>query len=346
MSPCDFDSVPVLRLAIPQRSNHDVGGTKFEIPALSRRKLLVATNPVAAAIIFDRIQDALFQHLVGLGRATSSRKSPDASHQHRGCLGTPRHFFSVTESQGRGSLHLHALLWVGLPTSVLQRYVHRANDMLEKIIQYLDAIVTSYLPEWDTTATDDETPHANHPSLSAVPDFRRDPSAFYDRAFRIARTHNVHKHSGTCTKPPKGKIGCRMNYPQAQVPKTRVVQLIRRDDAFGPVKPKEPIFKRDDISFISCPVELPDDRALVLETKRPTVNDKNVVTYSPVLTGTLACNTAVYPLCNVAQGKGCIRYIVKYMTKVEQYNVNHRNNCSLSLELAIIAALPRMFARG
>ena len=59
-----------------------------------------------------------------LNHVSPSKTIRNSRHVFKGTFGTPVAFYGVYEAQGRGTLHIHFLLWGGIPPQMLQRISH------------------------------------------------------------------------------------------------------------------------------------------------------------------------------------------------------------------------------
>ena len=94
-------------------------GTSYE------RAQIIATHPVATAKFFNCLIKNILKCLV-LG----------------GVLGPTKAYFGTVESQGRGSLHLHLLIWLNhqfTPTQLRDQIQN--DDFRAKLLEYLEDIV-------------------------------------------------------------------------------------------------------------------------------------------------------------------------------------------------------------
>ena len=81
-----------------------------------------------------------------------------------GCLGTPAAFYGVHEAQGRGALHMHALVWTLLNTELMARYTEKE---LKQICKIIDKRIATCISEQDvqledTSREDDTFIHCAH----------------------------------------------------------------------------------------------------------------------------------------------------------------------------------------
>jgi hypothetical protein len=97
----------------------------LELRTVYERAQIIATHPVATAKFFNTLIKNILQCLV-LG----------------GVLGPVKAYFGTVESQGRGSLHLHLLIWLNhdfTPTQLKEKI----NDVefREKLLKYIEDII-------------------------------------------------------------------------------------------------------------------------------------------------------------------------------------------------------------
>ncbi|CAM4822210.1 unnamed protein product [Rotaria magnacalcarata] len=166
-------------------------GTSYE------RVKTIATHPVATAKFFNCLIKTILKSLV-LG----------------GVLGPTKAYFGTVENQGRGSLHLHLLIWLNhefTPTQLKQQIQN--EDFRQKLVQYLEDIIKEDLDQFRNATEQVEKEVA--PACLPTPN----PSHVDFR--RIVETSNIHKHSATCYKyskeKPDGLKSCRMRMPRVLV---------------------------------------------------------------------------------------------------------------------------------
>ncbi|CAF1486450.1 unnamed protein product [Adineta ricciae] len=184
------------------------------------RAHIIATHPVAAAKFFNILIKNILKCLV-LG----------------GILGPTSAYFGTVESQGRGSLHLHLLIWLAhdfTPTQLKEKI--QDSEFRAKLLSYIEDVVKEDLDlfqdktnnqstEATAVATNDsvqETMHVNPATLPIPnPDSTNFVQMFHEYVRKLVETVNVHKHSATCYKYSKAKSDttkkCRMRMPRALV---------------------------------------------------------------------------------------------------------------------------------
>ena len=101
-------------------------------PEASRRAEVIASNPYAAAEYFDLIIRAVLEELFGI------KKKKGHVTSHTGILGGISSYFGMVEAQGRGTLHLHMLMWlIGTPDCDEMAQMLQSEQFREKIRQYI-----------------------------------------------------------------------------------------------------------------------------------------------------------------------------------------------------------------
>ena len=130
INPADIHSPVALYFA-----GVDLDLDKFVPEALSKsyeRAKTIATHPVATAKFFNCLIKSILKSLV-LG----------------GVLGPAKAYFGTVESQGRGSLHLHLLIWLNheFTPAQLKEQIQQ-EDFREKLLKYLEDIIKEDLDQF------------------------------------------------------------------------------------------------------------------------------------------------------------------------------------------------------
>ncbi|CAF4002524.1 unnamed protein product [Adineta steineri] len=196
------------------------------IPSTYERAQIIAAHPVATARFFYVLISSILKCLV-----------------EKGVLGPIKAYFGTVENQGRGSLHLHILLWLDhdLTPSQLKESV-RNEEFRNGLLSYLEDIIKQDLSSFtsDTSETDifelqesnssDSVCHTNSvsndivietanesskrsksnatkliPSLMPTPKPSMPNFASYFKrdAAQLVCSSNVHIHTATCYKYSK-----------------------------------------------------------------------------------------------------------------------------------------------
>ncbi|CAF1614641.1 unnamed protein product [Rotaria sp. Silwood1] len=109
------------------------------LPSTYERAEIVASHPVATAKFFHHLTSSILATLIDGGPSG-------------GVLGKIKAYFGTVESQGRGSLHLHILIWLDhdLTPVDLKNNVQNEN-FKEKLITYLEDIIKEDLDKFRET---------------------------------------------------------------------------------------------------------------------------------------------------------------------------------------------------
>ncbi|EPS29066.1 hypothetical protein PDE_04014 [Penicillium oxalicum 114-2] len=155
------------------------------------RQVAATSDPVAVARFFHYTCKAVLDGLLG-------SKQTDM-----GILGDVFNYFCVVESNGRGMLHLHALVWVRGNLGFMQLRdriltdVHFAN----RIIRFLETVITHSLHDADVD--DPESSVSSMPPSSHGPETDTEfTRKLFQDANGVARTKQLHskRHTTTCFK--------------------------------------------------------------------------------------------------------------------------------------------------
>ena len=210
----------------PPPSYSSTDDINFNDPTL---RLLIAANPTAAAEHFFHTITGILSHLVGLPPESTLRRSV-ATHDIIGIYGTPYAHFGVVEAQGRGSLHLHVLIWGTYSPELLQKVAYSdqfRDQMLHGLrTMFVNAIPDAYHIDMARTRAMNANPPPGYTTVYPQKQQRLlPPSKLYssrtgnltqaaaDRVWNSAVQIQVHTHSATCHKPPLGRLRCRVTFP-------------------------------------------------------------------------------------------------------------------------------------
>jgi len=123
--------------------NEDIDMDHFDPtagPNADERASNVAKDPFAAASFFKLIMDIILREVIGVRRSRFKVES------FPGIFGRVSAYFGVVEAQGRGTLHLHLLVWlVGAPTSDRMRQLLADESFRQKIAQYIRHTIRAHL---------------------------------------------------------------------------------------------------------------------------------------------------------------------------------------------------------
>lgn len=139
INPTDLHDPLVQVLAGEQIDMDDFRATMG--PDRERRAENVARDPYACAEFFNFLINLILEKLLGI-QANGHRKVTTSM----GALGRVTGYYGVVEAQGRGSLHLHMLLWLeNAPSADTMQVLLSQEDFRDKIKQYVDANIRAHL---------------------------------------------------------------------------------------------------------------------------------------------------------------------------------------------------------
>ena len=232
LNPSDLRHPLVMDLAGVQYRGGSNGGGSSSAGLQMRTATM---NPVAVAQFFHYICTAFFDGLLG----TSKRP---------GILGEVQDYYAVVETNGRGMLHLHGLIWlqgnVGLES--LRGRMLENSELAQRMIRYMESVICEAIdPEvtarkGSTLAT--EAPQAK--DFSNLDDYRL---ALRQDALAVAAAKQMHspQHTATCFKYNRriATQRCRFRKPESLEPVSRldehgVIHLRRNNpwvNAWNPV---------------------------------------------------------------------------------------------------------------
>ncbi len=168
-------------------------------------------NPVAVAKFFHIICKAIFMSLFGAGQTKG------------GLLGPISNYFGIVETNGRGILHLHCLVWLkGVSHLAMLRMQLQSNDEFrQKLLLFLEHIIkylASQNPHFQTL--DQACPNANNPIITLeFADLLRSNNE------AVARKIQMHlpSHNPTCYKynTRESKV-CRFDFLRPSLPNLKI----------------------------------------------------------------------------------------------------------------------------
>ena len=182
-------------------------------PNADTRAKNIASDPYAAAKFFHfmiaTILETLFQVKV----------TPNQVKSQMGILGFVSAYFGTVESQNRGTLHLHLLIWLKhAPSSDEMCELLRSEAFRARIVAYIRANLRAYLPGLESAQSIKKLPKEKDIAYSRPPNPTDPEYSDQLRAFelRVACTTQVH----TCklrrclmTDSKTGRVRCKRRAP-------------------------------------------------------------------------------------------------------------------------------------
>ena len=181
-------------------------------PDKTKRAKNVASDPYAAAKFFHFMIKTILETLFKIKVTQFKVKSG------KGLLGRISAYFGTVESQGRGTLHLHLLIWLeNTPTSDELLHLLKTDEFRNRIVAFICANIRSYLPGLENVATVNAIPKDteiayNRPPNPNHPDYDKIVKNF---ELKVARTEQIHTcRARRCLFPDStGQLRCKRRAP-------------------------------------------------------------------------------------------------------------------------------------
>ncbi|KAF8067830.1 hypothetical protein FPV67DRAFT_1360480, partial [Lyophyllum atratum] len=125
---------------------------------------------------------------------------PTSDQATAGVLGHVNGYYGCVEAQGRGTLHVHFLIWVtgSLDPDDLKQRLVDDPEFKTRLFTYLDDAITNSIPDDLNADTPDEC-LASHPSTVRT-NLDADDVQRQKRIRRLATRCQTHRHTATCFK--------------------------------------------------------------------------------------------------------------------------------------------------
>ncbi|EXK76606.1 hypothetical protein FOQG_18659 [Fusarium oxysporum f. sp. raphani 54005] len=190
ISPNDINNPVKMRLSIHRLHEYD---TAKELLADLRgrydRIALSTMDPVSSAIFFHREVSLFFEKYVRTGQES--------------VFGKISHYYATVETNERGSLHLHGLLWLAgnmqLPSLIDDMADPAEAEYRTRVVQYIDSVFHECLDENAGNAVRQERKPI-HPDEGMMNNTEALTAAFENESNYIAYCCQVHSHTYTCIK--------------------------------------------------------------------------------------------------------------------------------------------------
>ncbi|KIK91578.1 hypothetical protein PAXRUDRAFT_149188 [Paxillus rubicundulus Ve08.2h10] len=180
-------------------------------PDSSTRSLRIAKDPYAAAKFFHFTINVLLDTIFGI----CSERSTSVLRCKCGVFGIVEGYIGTVEAQGRGTLHLHMMVWLrGAPTAERMKELLSTDCFRKRIATYIAINIREHHPELDEEA------------LSIVP---RESAVSYSRPVnpwsncydgdrneaekKLVRAVQIHKCGPGCMVVVKGRLLCKRHAP-------------------------------------------------------------------------------------------------------------------------------------
>ena len=108
---------------------------------------LVGRDPVAAAKCFHKIVEVWLETILGVKKQGNNEI---------GILGRVSGYYGTVETQGRGSLHLHMLVWIhgSMSQDELTRRLEDGSSFSDSMKEYMLSVISEQYPDGDVPPED------------------------------------------------------------------------------------------------------------------------------------------------------------------------------------------------
>jgi len=243
INPSDMRDPLVLKLAGVAISRE---GLKRANAAFHRKTAKM--NPAAIAVFFDKVCTGVLEALIRPAGGET------------GILGEVSTYFGAVETNGRGMLHLHCLVWLAGNLDFFDLRSKMLNDpeFARQMVDYLDSVIAEHI---DPCENDGRSSEMSIPATSDFQNVQEYVDSLHGYGNAVASKRQIHspRHNSTCFKyNKKGTRECRFHFPRPKVETSHVDELgvahLRRDDEW--VNPYNPwiaaaIGSNQDLSFLA-----------------------------------------------------------------------------------------------
>ena len=218
INPMDYED-PIAQIFAGERIDMD---NFFNLlgPDIDKRSRNVANDPFASAFFFNFIIQTTLETLMGIHSSSRQIQS------RKGIFGYVNGYFGVVEAQGRGSLHVHFLIWLkNAPNADEMTQLLSQAEFRERITTFIEHNIRTHLDGFDEHYVK-ETEREKHISFSRPPNPRNpnwnDETIDIER--KLARTYQVHVcKTSTCLQRNRdGRLVCKRRAPWPLIEKTIV----------------------------------------------------------------------------------------------------------------------------
>ena len=194
-------------------------------PESEERARSIASDPFASAKFFHFMINTLLDVVFGI------RKTRFGIVRRPGAFGTVQAYIGTVEAQGRGTLHLHMLLWLkdAPPASVMQAAL-KDERFRSRVTDYIGSTIRADIDNKDTNAV---LQLRKRPAVSYCrpidPVLHEEDSIAEEKV--LARSVQFHKcNTATCLRIVNGRFECKRRAPFALSP----TDWINEDGEWGP----------------------------------------------------------------------------------------------------------------
>lgn len=201
-----------------------------EGPDRDSRASTIASDPYAASEFFHFIISVILEELMGIKGHTKNHPRVE---RKEGIFGKVSNYIGTVEAQGRGTLHLHMIVWLeGAPTVERMREMLKGESFRAKVSEFIKVNIKGDVDGMNTRKISD-LPRAKGVSYSrpVEPRLANYATEKFETEKRLVRALQVHQCTReACLVLKKNGYRCKRNAPFAL--STR--DYIDEDGSWGP----------------------------------------------------------------------------------------------------------------
>ena len=184
------------------------------------RATTIARDPFAASKFFHFIIRVLLETVFGISNTKYS------IHCKEGAYGIVQAYLGMVEAQGRGTLHMHMLVWLkDAPTAKVMRLALQDEEFRQRVVDFIKATIRADIDGMDTDALL-TMPKQSCVSYSRPVDPTIDLEGSDQQEKKLARAVQFHKCSSrTCLRQEYGCLRCKRGAPFALSPHAWVSEM-------------------------------------------------------------------------------------------------------------------------
>jgi hypothetical protein len=185
-------------------------------PDNEQRGINIASDPYASAKFFHFTIETVLSVLFGITRKGEGQSNPNG-----GILGKVQGYIGTVEAQGRGTLHLHMLIWLkDAPSSKVMEIALQSEAFRDRVRNYIKMVVRADVKELSYERVLEEIPRVPAISYSRPMDPKLvDAKEITKQEHKLARTVQLHKCSlSSCLKMIGGRLRCKRRAPFKTAP--------------------------------------------------------------------------------------------------------------------------------
>ena len=275
INPCDQD--PIAQVM----AGADIDLDRFcntAGPEAQQRGKNISSDPFASAKFFHFMINTILDVIFGI------KKGAKQILRRPGAFGTVQAYIGTVKAQGRGTLHLHMLIWLkDAPVASVMRAALKTAKFRDRVAAFIKSTIHADIDGKNTNAV------LQMPKTTAVsysrpidPTLREVESIAEEKI--IARTVQFHKcNQATCLRSVKGRLECKRRAPFA----ISSTEWVNEEGEWGPKR--------------TCP---------------------NLNSWNPWLTRTLRANHDIKLIMNGAETCVLLLYITNYTFKKQGRSSN------------------------